>query len=45
MTMQFDPRPGPPWCGYGRRKPPRWEPRVVLAGCLLVVLIGWLWGR
>lgn len=44
MGIQFDPRPGPLWCGYGRRVP-RWEPWLVLAGCVALVVLGWLWGR
>ena len=45
MTLQFDPNPGPPWCGYGRNKPPWWEPWVAIAVCFGLVMLGWLWGR
>ncbi len=46
VGMQYDPSPGPPWCGWGRRvRVPRWESWAVLAGCLVAVLLGWLVGR
>ncbi len=44
MGLQFDPSPGPPWCGYGRRKPPWWEPWLVLGLCVVIVVLGWLMG-
>lgn len=44
MTLQFDPRPGPPFCGHGRLGP-RWEPWMVLGLCAVLVVVGWLWGR
>jgi len=44
MTLEYDPGSNP-LPGYGRHKPPWWETWVVLGLCLLVIIIGWLWGR
>jgi len=45
VGLQYDLRLGPPFCGYGRRKPPWWEPWVAIAVCFGLVMLGYLWGR
>ncbi len=45
MGLQYDPSPGLPWCGYGRKaKVARWESWLLLGLCVALVLIGWLIG-
>lgn len=44
MTLQFDPSPGPPFCGWGRYEPSMW-PFVIGCWVLLGLLILLLWGR
>lgn len=44
MTFRYNPSPGWPFCGYGCRSMPWWEPWVVLAACGLIVVLGWLVG-
>jgi hypothetical protein len=41
MGMQFDPSPGPPFCGWGRYEPNWWW----LLPIGVALLVGLLWGR